>query len=157
MMVEDKGSVVGTLRVVALTVCVGLLVSCTPATQAHKSGPSSAMLTASTAATSSMSSVPAIASASRPPAATTATVPPPAITASPAANASPTTFAADELASLARLHIKWLAPMTGYSRTQFGPAWPVLAGCDALNSVLARDLTKTTMQGGLHRQKRDTR
>ena len=75
-------------------------------------------------------------------------VPPPAITASPAANASPTTFAADELASLARLQIKGLAPMTGYSRTQFGPAWPVLADCDALNSVLARDLTKTTLQGG---------
>ena len=142
MIVEDRGPVVGALRFVALTGCVGLLVSCTPTTQAHKSGPSSAPLTVSTAATSSMSS-PAETTIT----ATTATVSPPAISVSPAANASPTTFAADELGFLAMLPIKALAPMTGYNSAQFGPAWPELAGCDARNSVLARDLTKTTLQG----------
>ena len=142
MMVEDRGHVVGALRFAALTGCVGLLVSCTPTTQARKSAPSSAPLTASTAATSSMSSLSATAPASPDPVAATT-----AVTASPGPNASPTTFAAHELASLARLPIKGLAPMTGYSRAQFGPARPELAGCDALNSVLARDLTKTTLQG----------
>ena len=141
MMVEDKGAVVGALRFVALTGCVGLLVSCTPTTQAHKSGPSSAPLTASTAATSSMPPLSAMASARPAPVASTT------VTASPAANASPTTFAANELASLARLPIRAAAPMTGYNPAQFGPAWPELAGCDALNSVLARDLTKTRLQG----------
>ena len=141
MMVEDRARVVGTLRFAALTACVVLLVSCTPTTQAHKSAPSSALLTASTAATSSMAPLLATASASPAPVAAAT------VTASPAANASPTTLAADELASLAKLPIKGLAPMTGYSQAQFGPAWPELAGCDARNRVLARDLTKTTLQG----------
>ena len=135
------GHVVEALRFAALAGCVGLLISCTPTTQAHKSAPSSAPLTASTAATSSTSSLSATASASPEPVAATT------VTPSPAANASLTTFAADELASLAQLPIKGLAPMTGYGRAQFGPEWPELAGCDARNSVLARDLTKTALQG----------
>jgi hypothetical protein len=138
MMVEDRARVVGALRFVALTGCVGLLVSCTPATEADKSGPPSRMLTSSTAVTSSLS---ATASASPAPVAA------PTVAASPAANATPTTFAPSELASLAALPIRALAPMSGYSRAQFGPAWPELAGCDARNWVLARDLTKTTLQG----------
>jgi Protein of unknown function (DUF1524) len=48
---------------------------------------------------------------------------------------------------LATLAIKGRAPMTGYSRAQFGPAWPTENGCDARNLVLDRDLTKTTLQG----------
>jgi hypothetical protein len=141
MMVEDGGHLVGALRFVALTGCVGLLVSCTHTTQAHKLAPSSALLTASTAVASSMS--PLLATASASPAPVSAAK----VTASPAANASPTTFAAGELAALARLSIKGLAPITGYSRAQFGPTWPELADCDARNRVLARDLTKTTLQG----------
>jgi hypothetical protein len=77
----------------------------------------------------------------------TATTPLSAVAVSPAPNASPTTFAASELESLAALPIRALAPMAGYSRAQFGPAWPQLAGCDARNRVLARDLTTTTLQG----------
>ncbi len=130
-----------TLRSVALTGCVLLLVGCKADTQAHKSAPSSAMSNTSTAPTSSISPLPATASASPAP------IPVAAVTASPAANASPTTSAAVELAALATLLIKEPAPITGYDRAQFGPAWPKLAGCDARNLVLARDLTKTTMQG----------
>ncbi len=112
-----------------------LLVGCRArGSESAGSGP-----TSSTAATSSMPLLSATASASPAPATT--------LTASPAANASPTTFAANELASLAELPIRAAAPMTGYSRAQFGPAWPELAGCDARNSVLARDLTKSTLQG----------
>ena len=36
--------------------------------------------------------------------------------------------------------------MTGYSRLQFGPAWPRLGGCDARNRVLARDLTAAVLK-----------
>ena len=36
--------------------------------------------------------------------------------------------------------------MTGYSRLQFGPAWPRLGGCDARNRVLARDLTSAVLK-----------
>jgi hypothetical protein len=48
---------------------------------------------------------------------------------------------------LATLAIKGRAPMTGYTRAQFGPAWPTENGCDARNEVLRRDLTKTTLKG----------
>jgi Protein of unknown function (DUF1524) len=37
--------------------------------------------------------------------------------------------------------------MTGYSRDQFGPAWPTKQGCDARNEVLRRDLTSVAPQG----------
>jgi type IV secretory pathway VirB2 component (pilin) len=51
-------------------------------------------------------------------------------------------------AQLAGLKIKGRAPMTGYSRTKFGPAWPSLHGCDARNVVLHRDLTSTVLRTG---------
>jgi hypothetical protein len=49
-------------------------------------------------------------------------------------------------AQLASLKIKGRAPMTGYSRLRFGPAWPKLGGCDARNRVLGRDLTETVLK-----------
>jgi Protein of unknown function (DUF1524) len=49
---------------------------------------------------------------------------------------------------LAGLAIKGRAPMTGYSRAKFGPAWPKLGGCDARNRVLDRDLTATILRTG---------
>jgi hypothetical protein len=49
---------------------------------------------------------------------------------------------------LAELPIKGRAPKTGYSREQFGSVWTTLAGCDARNRVLARDLTDTTYAPG---------
>jgi hypothetical protein len=41
------------------------------------------------------------------------------------------------------LRVKGRAPMTGYSRDQFGPAWADVDGngCDTRNDILARDLT----------------
>jgi hypothetical protein len=49
---------------------------------------------------------------------------------------------------LATLLVKGRAPMTGYSRKQFGPAWPTQDGCDSRNRVLRRDLTATTLRQG---------
>jgi hypothetical protein len=56
------------------------------------------------------------------------------------------TAAADALAALDTLAVKGRAPMTGYSRDQFGPAWPSIAGCDERNDTLRRDLTAITMR-----------
>jgi hypothetical protein len=49
---------------------------------------------------------------------------------------------------LATLPVKGRAPLTGYSRAQFGPTWPDINGCDARNRVLRRDLTNVVVQGG---------
>jgi hypothetical protein len=47
---------------------------------------------------------------------------------------------------LATLAVKGRAPMTGYSRSRFGPAWPANDGCDARNEVLRRDLTDVALR-----------
>lgn len=58
-----------------------------------------------------------------------------------------TTVSAAQLASaeaaLATLEVKGRAPMTGYSRDEFGPAWADVDGngCDTRNDILQRDLT----------------
>ena len=71
----------------------------------------------------------------------------PAITTS--AGAQPAIHGASTAtAQLAGLKIKGRAPMTGYSRAKFGPAWPSLHGCDARNVVLRRDLTATVLRAG---------
>lgn len=44
------------------------------------------------------------------------------------------------LAALATLPVKGRAPMTGYSRAQFGDGWATVAGCDMRDRILARDL-----------------
>jgi len=51
---------------------------------------------------------------------------------------------------LARLAVKGRAPMTGYDRDQFGPAWADVDhnGCDTRNDVLARDLTDEVFRAG---------
>lgn len=76
---------------------------------------------------------------------TEVTSPPPATSVSP----TPATPAAagTALAQLATLAVKGRAPMTGYSRAQFGPAWPTIDGCDERNDTLRRDLTDITMAG----------
>jgi hypothetical protein len=58
-------------------------------------------------------------------------------------------------ALLAQLPIKGRAPMTGYSRTQFGSAWTdanddLLGhnGCDTRNDILGRDLHGVTFKAG---------
>lgn len=59
------------------------------------------------------------------------------------------------LAALAELPVQDRAPMTGYSRDQFGPAWtddtsaPLSHnGCDTRNDILQRDLTDVMFKSG---------
>jgi hypothetical protein len=61
------------------------------------------------------------------------------------------------LAGLAILPVKGRAPLTGYSRDQFGTAWTdevTVAdghnGCDTRNDILRRDLTKVVVKPGTH-------
>lgn len=67
-----------------------------------------------------------------------------ATTAGPPATASGGTA----LAAVAGLTVKGRAPMTGYSRDQFGQAWfdTDRNGCDTRNDILRRDLVDTTMK-----------
>ena len=52
--------------------------------------------------------------------------------------------------ALGRLAVKGRAPMTGYTRAQFGPAWRDVDGngCDTRNDILTRDLTDRTYLAG---------
>lgn len=76
--------------------------------------------------------------------------------AEPAAAADPNGLApGSALAALAELPVKDRAPMTGYSRDQFGPAWtddtsaPLSHnGCDTRNDILQRDLTDVMFKSG---------
>ncbi len=56
------------------------------------------------------------------------------------------------LTALAALPVKGRAPMTGYSREAFGPAWADVDrnGCDTRNDVLRRDLTGVRARPGTH-------
>ena len=56
------------------------------------------------------------------------------------------------LAALAGLRVAGRAPMTGYDRAAFGPAWKDVDrnGCDTRNDVLRRDLTDVTLKPGTH-------
>jgi hypothetical protein len=60
--------------------------------------------------------------------------------------------AGSALKALAKIDVKGRAPMTGYSREQFGPAWADTDrnGCDQRNDVLRRDLAKATFRAGTH-------
>lgn len=60
-------------------------------------------------------------------------------------------------AALAALPVKGRAPMTGYDRAAFGPAWSDDTddrwghnGCDTRNDVLRRDLTDLALKPGTH-------
>jgi hypothetical protein len=77
-----------------------------------------------------------------------------ASTSLPATTALPTSTA---LSGLATLPVKGRAPLTGYSRTQFGPAWTddvTVAdghnGCDTRNDILRRDLTDIVIKPATH-------
>jgi len=61
------------------------------------------------------------------------------------------------LAALAVLPVKGRAPMTGYDRDAFGPAWSDATdaqwghnGCDTRNDILRRDLRAVTLKPGSH-------
>jgi hypothetical protein len=79
-----------------------------------------------------------------------ALLPDPAETPAPPSAAPRPTQAAPHsntaLAVLATLAVKGRAPMTGYSREAFGPAWldANRNGCDERNDILARDLRDRT-------------
>src|SRR5690349_17307750 len=53
---------------------------------------------------------------------------------------------------LAGLPVKGRAPMTGYARRQFGPAWADADhnGCDTRNDILNRDLMHKQWRPGTH-------
>jgi Protein of unknown function (DUF1524) len=61
------------------------------------------------------------------------------------------------LSGLATLPVKGRAPLTGYSRAQFGPPWTDDVsvadghnGCDTRNDILRRDLTDVVTKPGTH-------
>jgi hypothetical protein len=135
-----------------LVICV---VGCQPANKAATAGKAA---TSSVAAAASVPAPVATTSAgpvaSSPPVAVTAsslpTTPPAAGVLAP--TTTPTRLAATAgasavVAELAALPVKGRAPMTGYSRLQFGPAWPTIGGCDERNDTLQRDLTSVLRSG----------
>ena len=82
---------------------------------------------------------------------TTTTGPPPA----PASAGAPSSATA--LVGLAALPVKGRAPLTGYSRAQFGQPWtdnvPVAGGhngCDTRDDILRRDLSDVVIKAGTH-------
>src|SRR5450432_3256771 len=147
----DRGGVFELTRESKLLTCALLgaiaLTACKPTTAAHKAIASSTTPTVSAVATP-LAPPPASSVApteSAPPPVTSAldTSAPPTLNASQSAQH----VASEELTQLASLLIKGRAPMTGYSRAQFGPAWPTENGCDARNVTLRRDLSHPSLQG----------
>jgi hypothetical protein len=71
-------------------------------------------------------------------------------TTSSSAIASVATSAKFATRQLSRLAVKPLAPMLGYSRGRFGPAWADVDHnhCDTRNDILRRDLTKIVLRAG---------
>ncbi|MEU0517462.1 HNH endonuclease family protein [Streptosporangium sp. NPDC006007] len=59
---------------------------------------------------------------------------------------------AEALTELGKLPVKGRAPMTGFDRTRFGPAWSDVDhnGCDTRNDILKRDLKAETFKSGTH-------
>jgi hypothetical protein len=53
---------------------------------------------------------------------------------------------------LEKLDVKGRAPMTGFDRDEFGPAWSDVDhnGCDTRNDILKRDLEDETFKKGTH-------
>ena len=68
---------------------------------------------------------------------------------SPAGDGKP---ASEALADLEKLPVKGRAPMTGFDRDEFGPAWADVDhnGCDTRNDILKRDLEDETFKSGTH-------
>ncbi|WP_433254195.1 HNH endonuclease family protein [Streptosporangium sp. CA-135522] len=56
------------------------------------------------------------------------------------------------LKDLEKLQVKGRAPMTGFDREKFGPAWSDVDhnGCDTRNDILKRDLKDETFKQGTH-------
>lgn len=82
-------------------------------------------------------------------------IPAPKVPAPGAAVATDTTVkakVASARTALAAIPAKGRAPKTGYTRSQFGPAWADVDrnGCDTRNDILKRDLTGETFRPGTH-------
>lgn len=62
------------------------------------------------------------------------------------------TSSAEALKTLKTLQVKGRAPMTGFDRQRFGPAWADVDhnGCDTRNDILRRDLKDETFKPGTH-------
>jgi hypothetical protein len=75
-----------------------------------------------------------------------------AVGRSPRTTSSVSGSGGSALAALSAIAVKGRAPMTGYSREQFGNGWVDTDhnGCDTRNDVLARDLTQPTFKAGTH-------
>jgi len=88
---------------------------------------------------------PTVATVSPTPSITVAS-PSPTPTTSPLPTAKPGTA----LAAAATLVVRGRAPMTGYTRAEFGPAWTDVNrnGCDTRNDILRRDLAPVTVRAG---------
>jgi Protein of unknown function (DUF1524) len=117
----------------------------------HKSG------TAARTPTPPVSPVPTTpdtsATTSAPPTVASTTTSPAPTTLPTTAPATPATTTA--LSGLATLPVKGRAPLTGYSRAQFGPAWTDDVtvvdghnGCDTRNDILRRDLSDIVITPG---------
>ena len=136
------------LAVLALTAVAFGLPACGSNTDSHAASPASPPAT----------TTPPPATTTRPPTTRPPTTPAPT-TAPPATTVPRTTPApatsGSALAGLATLPVKGRAPMTGYSRLQFGPAWTDDVsvadghnGCDTRNDILRRDLTMVVLKPG---------
>jgi Protein of unknown function (DUF1524) len=64
----------------------------------------------------------------------------------------PGTASAATMTTAVNLPVKGRAPMTGFSRAQFGPAWLDVDrnGCDTRNDILARDMVGETFKPRTH-------
>jgi Protein of unknown function (DUF1524) len=136
------GLPVRALKVLAIVGAVAIG-GCQTSTQQHKATPSATIPVTSAVVTTPPQTL-ASAAQSEPSSATPVTPRTAPATTPTVPVASSPNAAMTQLATLA---VKGRAPMTGYSRAQFGPAWPTENGCDARNEVLRRDLTNTTLQG----------
>lgn len=71
-------------------------------------------------------------------------------TPTPTSSPPPTAQPGTALAAAGTLVVKGRAPMTGYTRAEFGPAWTDVNrnGCDTRNDILRRDLAPVTVRAG---------
>jgi len=67
--------------------------------------------------------------------------PAPSATSSMEMNGRQLISTAEAVRDLGTLAVKGRAPMTGYSREQFGGGWATVGGCDERDNILRRDLT----------------
>ena len=128
------GTLSGARLILIVGVVVAFLAGCQSAPQGHTAlRPTPTSSTTSTSAPSTTAPSPT---------AQSSTAPAPSTAPTPAPSDSLPTAPGSASAALASLPVKGRAPMTGYSRDQFGPAWADVDhnGCDTRNDVLRDDM-----------------